>query len=150
MSTKFHWGHGVTVVLAIFMIFIISFVYKTLAIKEYDHKMVSEHYYKDDLNYPNEMKRLENAHNLKENVKILRNEQGIAVVFPEGFEPTGITGTLELQRTNDSSLDINDSLHLTSLQYFIPKDKLKKGVYNVKIIWSYQDIPFQFNEKFVY
>lgn len=150
MSFKFHWGHGIMLFLGVFIIFIMSFVYKTLFVSDYDHVLVSEEYYKDEIGYQKEIDKMNNAAQLKENVKLLSTDQGIEVVFPSFLDPKKITGFVDLQRSNDVKLDLNKELKLDSLNFLIPADQLKKGVYNVKVVWEYDKIPYQLNEKFTY
>jgi len=150
MSNKFHWGHGVSIVLGVFIIFILTFVYKTLVKPEYDHKLVSEEYYKEELHFQDEINSLNNASQLKENVKIQHSDKGIEVVFPGSFDPKKIEGYVDLQRANDSKLDLKIDLNLDSLSLLIPSEKLIKGTYNIKVVWNYEKIPYQLNEKYKY
>lgn len=150
MSFKFHWGHGITLFLGIFIVFIMTFVYKTLFVSDYDHVLVSEEYYKDEIGYQKEIDKMNNAAQLKENVKLVATNQGIEVVFPSFLDPKKITGFVDLQRSNDIKLDLNKELKLDSLNFLIPADQLKKGVYTVKVVWEYDKIPYQLNEKFTY
>jgi hypothetical protein len=147
MSFKFHWGHGITLFLGIFIVFIMTFVYKTLFVSDYDHVLVSEEYYKDEIGYQKEIDKMNNAAQLKENVKLVTTDQGIEVVFPNFLDPKKITGFVDLQRSNDVKLDLNKELKLDSLNFLIPANQLKKGVYTVKVVWEYDKIPYQLNEK---
>ncbi len=150
MSFKFHWGHGIMLFLGIFIVFIMSFVYKTLFVSDYDHVLVSEEYYKDEIGYQKEIDKMNNAAQLKENVKLVSTNQGIEVVFPNFLDPKKISGFVDLQRSNDIKLDLNKEIKLDSLTLLIPANQLKKGVYTVKVVWEYDKIPYQLNEKFTY
>jgi hypothetical protein len=150
MSFKFHWGHGIMLFLGIFIVFIMSFVYKTLFVSDYDHVLVSEEYYKDEIGYQKEIDKMNNAAQLKENVKLVSTIQGIEVVFPNFLDPKKISGFVDLQRSNDIKLDLNKEIKLDSLTLLIPANQLKKGVYTVKVVWEYDKIPYQLNEKFTY
>lgn len=150
MKSKFHWGHGVLLAMFIFVIFISTFVYKTLFMKDYDHELVSEEYYKDEMAYQQEMTRIQNAEQLKENVKIQHTEDGILIIFPSMFTPSKISGTVEFQRANDTKLDINKTLELETSELLIPNDALTNGFYNVKILWHYDGMDYQINEKVKY
>jgi hypothetical protein len=150
MSFKFHWGHGIMLFLGIFIVFIMSFVYKTLFVSDYDHVLVSDEYYKDEIGYQKEIDKMNNAAQLKENVKLVSTNQGIEVVFPNFLDPKKISGFVDLQRSNDIKLDLNKEIKLDSLTLLIPANQLKKGVYTVKVVWEYDKIPYQLNEKFTY
>lgn len=150
MGFKFNWGHGVSLILGIFIIFILTFVYKTVVRPEYDHKLVSEEYYKDELHFQQEIDRVNNALQLKQNVELSKSDKGIHVVFPPIFEADKIKGFVELQRANDDKLDLKTEIVLDSMQMIIPADKLRKGSYNIKVVWDYEKMPFQLNQKFNY
>ena len=136
--------------LGIFIVFIMSFVYKTLFVSDYDHVLVSDEYYKDEIGYQKEIDKMNNAAQLKENVKLVSTNQGIEVVFPNFLDPKKISGFVDLQRSNDIKLDLNKEIKLDSLTLLIPANQLKKGVYTVKVVWEYDKIPYQLNEKFTY
>ena len=51
MKIKINWGTGIAIAIALFIVFILSFVYKTIFIEKYEHHLVSEDYYKDELHY---------------------------------------------------------------------------------------------------
>ena len=61
--------------------FILSFVYKTLFIEKYEHHLVSEDYYKEELHYQEEIDKLNNANLLLENVVLMNENNGIKIIF---------------------------------------------------------------------
>ena len=52
---KISWPTGIILSIIAFMVFILSFVYKATFLPEYGHHLVSEEYYKEELNYQKEM-----------------------------------------------------------------------------------------------
>jgi hypothetical protein len=150
MQFKFNWGHGVSLFLGAFIIFILTFVYKTVVRPEYDHKLVSEEYYKDEIHFQQEIDRVNNALQLKQNVVLLKSDKGIHVVFPSIFDSEKVKGFVEIQRANDDKLDLKTEIVLNNMQMIIPADKLVKGSYNIKVVWDYDKMPFQLNQKFNY
>ncbi len=44
MKIKINWGTGIVIAMVLFIIFILSFVYKTIAVDKYEHHLVSEDY----------------------------------------------------------------------------------------------------------
>ena len=128
MKSKFNWGHGIFIVLTMFILFILTIVYKTLVQPEYDHKLVSEQYYNDEIHFQQEIDQTKNASALIKNVKLMKSEKGIHIVFPDIFEAEKIKGVVDLQRANDSKLDLSAPIKLDSLQMIIPSDQLKKGM----------------------
>ena len=61
MKIKINWGTGIVIAIVLFIAFILSFVYKTIFMEEYEHHLVSEDYYKDELHYQEEIDKLNNA-----------------------------------------------------------------------------------------
>ncbi len=150
MAFKFNWGHGLATAIAMFVIFISFFVYKTLADPNYNHALVSEEYYKEELHYQNEIDRLENANKLKQDIVINHTSKGLEFVFPSGFDYQKISGLLKLQRISNAELDFEKEIKLDSLTYLIPDNSLVGGYYNLKLNWEYDGIPYQLKQKISY
>jgi len=145
---KLNWGQSIALAMLAFMIFILSFVYKTFTNKSYDHHLVSEQYYKDEINYQQEIDAVANAMRLTENVKLVKTQKGLEIIFPT--EVKGITGTIGFQRPSNTKLDLNLPVKLKSSKVFISKDQLVNGLYNVKIWWKGNDTQYLFKEKYTY
>ncbi|WP_196894462.1 FixH family protein [Aureivirga marina] len=147
---KFNWGTGIALALAAFIIFILSFVYRVMFNDEYNHHLVSDEYYKEELHYQEQIDKMNNANNLEENLKILQTEKGLEVVFPKEFDTNKIQGTIYLQRLSKKELDINVPIELMSNVLIIPKEKLLEGRYDVKIDWTYNGKGYLFKKKIRY
>lgn len=150
MKLKLNWGQSLAIVLFLFVVFIGSFVYKTLFVSDYDHALVSEEYYKEELHYQEEIDRLNNAKKLTKNVTIERNEKGITIQFPSNIDYKSITAQLKLIRNANTTFDIEKELKLDSLSYLIPDKELVKGRYTLKLIWKSNENSYQLNEKIDY
>lgn len=147
---KINWGTGLAIFMFAFVIFILSFVYKTFTNEKYNHQLVSKEYYKDEINYQQEIDALSNAKKLKTNLKLIATENGIQVVFPSDFEESTVEGIIKLQRTSDIKLDFDLPIELINNELLIPKEKLVKGLYNIKINWVVNNKKYQFKEKYTY
>lgn len=147
MKFKLNWGQSLFIVLGLFVIFIGSFVYKTLFLPEYDHTLVSEEYYKEEINYQQEIDRLNNAAELTQDLVVTSTSKGLELVFPNTFDYTKITAYLKLQRTADDNFDITKQLVLDSSTYLIPEKQLIRGRYSIKVNWEYDSIPYQLRDK---
>lgn len=150
MSTKFNWGHGLALALLIFVIFISQFVFRTFFSEEADHKLTSEEYYKEELNYQKEIDSQNNGLALKENITTRNTLDGIEIVFPSDFDYTKIKGDLKLQRPSNKGIDIINNFTLKGNVLLIPKEDLIKGYYNLKVNWEYAGISYQYREKIEY
>ena len=71
MKIKISWPAGIIIAISAFVVFILSFVYKATFVPEYDHHLVSDEYYKDELNYQQEIDKLNKAALLKENISLI-------------------------------------------------------------------------------
>ena len=150
MKIKFTWPMGIILAMAAFMIFILSYVYKATFVNKYDHHLVSEQYYKDELNYQNEIDRLNNASSLKQNVIIDHQSNGLLIKFPEEFDASKIQGTIKFQRPSNYKLDFKIPIKLTNHDYLIGKEKLVEGIWNVKIDWQIGETKYLFKQKLRY
>jgi nitrogen fixation protein FixH len=135
MKIKFTWPMGIVLALASFMIFILSYVYKATFVKKYDHHLVSEHYYKDELNYQAEIDKLERASNLKQNIVVEHKNNGLLIKFPTEFKSSDIKGTINFQRPSNNKLDFQIPINLTENEFMVGNNKLVEGIWNVKIDW---------------
>lgn len=150
MSFKFNWGHGMFVTMTLFVIFIGNFVYKVMVQEKYDHKLVSEEYYKEELHYQDEIDSQNNANTLSEKVFINQDAKGLLITFPSEFDFTQIKAHLKLQRPSNDDLDIEKDITLNSNQYLIPDNHLVKGRYNLKLDWNYKGKAYQIRERITY
>lgn len=150
MKFKLNWGQSLFLALGVFIIFIGSFVYKALVMPEYSHSLVSKEYYKEEINYQQEIDRLNNAIELTQNLVVKPSSKGLELVFPDTFDYAKITAHLKLQRISDDNFDITKQLVLDSLTYLIPDKHLIKGRYTIKVNWEYDSIPYQLKDKIDY
>ena len=150
MKFKISWPAGIVIALGSFIIFILFFVYKVTFLPEYDHHLVSEDYYKDELNYQQEIDQQNNADELKENVTYEKVTEGVLINFPSEFNPTQITGTISFQRLSNHKLDFEFPIKLITSNFLIPDENLVEGRWNIKIEWVVNGKKFLFKEKIMY
>jgi len=147
---KINWGTGLAIAMGAFMIFILSFVYKTFTNKSYDHQLVSKEYYKDEINYQQEIDALVNAKKLNEPIQLKNTEKGILITFPSDVVGKKVKGTIAFQRASNVKLDFSLLIDLKENTFLIPDKKLAKGLYNVKIDWKVGTIKYLYKEKYTY
>ena len=150
MKIKFNWGTGIVIALVLFMIFILSFVYKTIAIDKYEHHLVSEDYYKDELYYQKEIDKLNNASKLAENITISNSEKGITISFPQDKDFNKINGTIYFMRRSNIKLDFEKEIKLSDHFIIIPDSLLVSGKWIIKIDWQYNDEEYLLKESWFY
>lgn len=134
---KINWGTGIVIAFALFMTFILYFVFEVQSNSKYDNDLVVEEYYKHDSHFQEEMARVQNAHDLQQKPSIAYNENGVKVIFPAAFESDKVKGNILLYRPSNKKFDFNTQIALTNSALLIPKDKLVKGRWDVNMEWQY-------------
>lgn len=134
---KINWGTGIVIAFALFMSFILYFVFEVQSNSKYDNDLVVEEYYKHDSHFQEEMARIQNAHDLQKKPSIVFSKEGLKVVFPAAFESGKIKGNILLYRPSNKKFDFNTQIELTNSALLIPKNKLIKGRWDVNMEWQY-------------
>ena len=150
MKIRFNWGTGIFIAMLSFMIFILSFVYKSIAMDEYQHELVSEDYYKDELHYQEEIDKLNNAKALSQDISLVNSKDGILITFPTDIEENSISGSVYFQRLSNEKLDFTEEIKLTNHQQLIPVEKLISGKWIVKIDWKTGKDEYLYKESWLY
>lgn len=135
---KINWGTGIVIAFGLFMTFILYFVFEVQSNSKYDNDLVVEEYYKHDLHFQEEMKRIQNAHDLQQKPTVAFISEGVKVVFPGTFEAGKIKGNVLLYRASNKKFDFNTPIALNNSVLLIPKNKLIKGQWNVNMEWQYE------------
>jgi len=151
MKFKISWPTGIIISIAAFVIFILSFVYKVTFLPQYDHHLVSDDYYKDELNYQQEIDKLNKAAELKQNIILKKVDLGLLISFPSEFEASKIKGTIAFQRLSNDKIDFQLPIDLETNDLLIPDEKLVDGRWNIKIEWTVNNNnTYLFKEKIMY
>jgi hypothetical protein len=150
MKFKISWPTGIVLALSAFIIFILSFVFKATFLPEYDHHLVSDDYYKDEMNYQQEIDKLNKAAALEKDVTLTKVAHGLLINFPAEFDPEKITGTIKFQRPSNNKIDFQLPIKLTTADYLILDDNLVQGIWNVKIEWTVNGNTYLLKEKLMY
>jgi len=134
---KMNWGKGIVVAFALFITFILYFVFKVQSDQQYDHEMVTEDYYKKEMGYQEQLDKSQNAHDLANKVTIEIKSEGLLISFPNNFDYTKIQGKVSLYRPSSQKLDFEIPISLSSSNLLIPKTKLAGGRWDISIDWNY-------------
>lgn len=139
---KFNWGTGIVLAFVLFIGFILYFVIKTSTDTTYEYDLVAEDYYKDELEYQNQIDKIENTKKLKEKVLFDTTEEGVLITFPTELTPKDIKGLVSLYRPSNQILDREIPLSLSKHSLLIPKKVLVGGRWDIFIDWSYKDTKY--------
>jgi nitrogen fixation protein FixH len=139
---KFNWGTGIVIAFALFMTFILYFVFKVQSDSKYDNELVVEEYYKHDARFGEEMTRIQNAQDLAQKPTISATAEGIVIFFPEVFIPKNIKGKVSLYRPSNKKLDFEIAISMSGSSLLIPKKNLVDGRWDINMEWQYKGIQY--------
>jgi hypothetical protein len=135
---KINWGTGIVIAFAIFITFILYFVFSVQSNSKYDNELVVEEYYKHDAKFGDEMIRIQNAQDLPQKPEIKNTSEGITIVFPAVFDAKEIKGKASFYRPSDKKFDFEVPISLSDFSLNVPKEKLLGGRWAINMEWEYQ------------
>jgi nitrogen fixation protein FixH len=135
---KINWGTGIVIAFALFMAFILYFVFEVQSNSKYDNDLVVEEYYKHDAQFGKEMQRSQNAQDLADKPKVVVTPEGVVITFPDAFVPNKIKGNVSLYRPSNKKLDFEVPISLSSPTLLIPKKSLVGGRWDINMEWQYE------------
>jgi hypothetical protein len=147
---KINWGTGIVLAFIGFISFIMYFIITMNVNDKYNHDLVTEDYYAEELNYQNDINKLENAKNLKENISYKHTAEGLLIVFPEHLDFSEITGNVFLYRPSNKQLDFDTTISLSKPYLLIPDKRLVGGRWNIKVDWQYNNELYLYKKKINY
>lgn len=147
---KINWGTSIVIAFILFITFIMYFVISMMTNKKYDHDLVTEEYYEQELLHQQEIDKENNAQKLIENVSWKKTDEGIEISFPKNLNYNSITGKVFLYRPSNKKLDSEITISLSNYSMLIPKTKLLGGRWDIKVDWQYEGKPYLYKESIVY
>lgn len=144
---KMNWGKGIVVAFALFITFILYFVFKVQSDADYDYEMVTEDYYRKEVGYQAQLDKSQNAYDLKNKLTVATKAEGLQISFPADFDYTKIEGKVSLYRPSSQKLDFEIPISLSSSNLLIPKTNLAGGRWDITIDWNYNGKGYLNKEK---
>ncbi len=83
---KINWGTGLVIGMALFMGFILFFVYRISTENSLNHDLVTEGYYQKEQELQDDIYAQQNTADMAVQIKGIKNEMGYMLQFPEGYE----------------------------------------------------------------
>lgn len=142
---KFHWGHGLALAMAAFIIFILSMIFFFPNGQE-NSELVANDYYQEELSYQEVIDAKHNAELLPKELQpeYVQNEEGIKVIFPDKIVDKDSRVRFHLYRIDNQRLDIKKATTLDIKNaFFIPKNILVTGGYILKVYWQREGKKYQ-------
>jgi hypothetical protein len=147
---KINWGTGIVLAFIGFISFIMYFIITMNVDKRFEHELVTEDYYGEELGYQNEIDKLNNSKKLVENITYNRTQEGLIIKFPETLNVEKITGKVFLYRPSNKHLDFETTISLSKSYLLIPDKRLVDGRWNISIDWQYNGNSYLFKESINY
>jgi len=143
---KINWGTGVVIAFALFMAFILYFVFLVQSDTKYDNELVVEDYYIQEGKAQENIEKETNVLNLTEKVKISKENNTLKIQFPAEFISDSVQGTVKLYRPSDKKFDFTLPIKLTNNEMVVPQDKLLPGNWEVILDWKHQGKDYLINQ----
>ncbi len=147
---KINWGTGIVLALIGFIGFILFFVIRMSTDDRAKHDLVTEEYYKAELEYQKEIDASNNASSLSAQFKFERTVEGLLITFPEEIKHQETKGTVSLYRPSNKHLDFNLPISLSNTHLLIPNERLLDGRWDIKISWEDNGDMFLHKESITY
>ncbi len=147
---KINWGTGIVIAFIAFISFIMYFIINMNINKKYDHDLVTEDYYKKELEFQNDIDKETNAKNLAENLSWKKTSEGLIIVFPQSLEINSITGKVFLYRPSNKQFDFETDISLSNHNLLIPDKRLLDGRWNIKVDWQYKGKTYLYKKEILY
>lgn len=147
---KINWGTAIVIAFTCFIAFIMYFVISMSTDKKYDHDLVVEDYYQQELKFQTDIDKEANSKSLNTNISWKKTSEGILITFPNGLNTQDIEGTVFLYRPSNKHLDFETKISLSNHTLLIPDKRLLDGRWNIKIDWTHKGNPYLFKEEIIY
>jgi nitrogen fixation protein FixH len=147
---KINWGTAIVIAFVSFIAFIMYFVISMSTDKRYDHDLVVEDYYQQELKFQKDIDKEANSKSLESNLSWTKTEHGIQIKFPKNIDITQIEGTVFLYRPSNKHLDFETSISLSNHTLLIPDKRLLDGRWNIKVDWTYNNNSYLYKKEITY
>jgi len=147
---KINWGTGIVLAFIGFISFIMYFVINMNINKKYDHDLVTEDYYKEELEYQQDIDKEKNAKKLDIDITWKKTEEGMVLMFPKNLNQEDIKGKVFLYRPSNKQFDFETPVSLSDHNLLIPDNRLLDGRWNIKVDWEYNGNSYLYRKEIVY
>ena len=140
-----NWGWKIALTFVGFVLFILFMVFKSL---QQDFYLVAEDYYKQEIEYQKVIDGMKNANSLGDEFDTNYDikAQIMHISFPKEHSG-GIEGEIYFFRPSDSKLDLKIAIRADQNgKMNIKTESLKRGLWKLKILWTYDENSFYFEK----
>ena len=143
---KINWGTGIVIAFVCFISFIMYFVITMNTDRKYDHDLVTEDYYEQELEFQNDINKETNAKTLEENITWKKTTKVLLLHFQK-IRYENITGKVFLYRPSNKQFDFEMPISLSNHNLLIPDKRLLDGRWNIKVDWQYKEKTISIKKK---
>lgn len=139
---KMNWGKGITLVLIVFVVAVLSVVSYIISI---DFYLVNNNHYEEGVRYQETIDSRNRTAELDEQVIVLFDEERVAikVIFPDSILAQAQEGSMHLYRPNNSELDMDIPIEFEAgSTHIIPMERMEKGKWILTINWKMHDLDY--------
>lgn len=147
---KVNWGTGLVIGMALFIGFILFFVYRMTTDHNLEHDLVTEGYYQKEMELQEDIYAQQNTAKMEKQITGIKNDMGYLLQFPDGFDPEKIKGKAFFYRPSNKTLDFEIPLKLKNPNFLIPANRLLDGRWNITIDWEYEGKKYRFKKQITY
>lgn len=136
---RWNWGTGVVIAFVLFISFIMYFVVRTNTDSSLEHDLVTEEYYKKELQYQQQLSEEQRSVDEGMEVEIEVFPEGLRIEFPASIPAEEISGRIELYRPSDKNLDRQWPLeNIHDQVYLLHRTLLAEGRWDVNVVWTWK------------
>lgn len=147
---KINWGTAIVIAFVAFIAFILYFVINMSTDDKYDHDLVVEDYYKQELQFQSDIDKETNARKLATNISWKKTAEGIVITFPKQMDFEAIKGSVFLYRPSNKQLDFETPISLSDHNLLIPDKRLLDGRWNIKVDWTFNNTAYLYKKEILY
>ncbi len=131
---KFNWGYGIAI---FYSVFVLALVFQVFKSTQYDHSLVSDKYYAEDIAYQEHYDKLANSQSLEQEVSVSQNgsKSAVEIQFPKDL--SNIRGEIHFFCPSDSRQDFRVPVRPNGdYKQVVSTQNLKPGLWRLKIDWK--------------
>ncbi|WP_394907024.1 FixH family protein [uncultured Mesonia sp.] len=144
---KINWGWGIVIAFVGFISFILYFVIKVSTNDAYEHDLVVEEYYKQELKLNGQIEAEQNVLPFKRDILVEVVSGDLRIKMPQEKVSELAKGTLLMYRPSNKKLDFTLPFQLKNGEMFVPKEKLVGGIWAVIIEWEENNKNYRFKKE---
>lgn len=134
---KLNWGKSIVLAMVLFIGFIMFMVVQMITGPEYDHDLVVDEYYKDELTLNDKLDKIENGKAYKADINFSGNPNGLLLQFPEALSTLSDLN-VEGYRPSDKDLDFMLPLTIDDNREALVNKPLAKGIWKFSVSFSFE------------